>query len=56
MRLGLDERPHTAGEVLRERLFHARCGLPERWARYYWKDITSREIPHPTRHRLRYAA
>jgi len=56
MRLGLDERPYTAREVLRKRLFHARCALPARWARYYWKDITSREIAHPTRHRLRYAA
>ena len=56
MRLGLGERPLPAGEVLRERLFPARCGLPERWARYYWREITSREIPRSTRHRLRYAA
>jgi hypothetical protein len=56
MRLGLGERPQTAGEVLRERLFPGRCDLPARWARYYWKEVGSREIAHPTRHRLRYAA
>ena len=56
MRLGLGERPLPVREVLRERLFPARCGLPERWARYYWREVTTREIPHPTRHRLRYAA
>jgi hypothetical protein len=55
MRLGLDERPQTAPDVLCKRLFHARRGLPARWARYYWKDITSREFAHPTRHRRRYA-
>lgn len=56
MRLGLCQRPRSVREVLRQRLFPARCGLPERWARYYWKEVPSREIPHPTRHRLRYAA
>jgi len=56
MRLGLCERPRPVREVLRERLFPTRCVLPPRWGRYYWRAVTSREIPHPTRHRLRYAA
>jgi len=47
---------HPAARRVRGRAVRRRCGLPERWARYYWKDITTREIPHPTRHRLRYAA
>jgi hypothetical protein len=55
MRLGLDERPRAAGEVLRQRLFPARCHLPPRWARYYWREVPSREIPHPSRHHRRYA-
>jgi transposase-like protein len=55
MRLGLCERPRSVGEILRQRLFPGRCPLPPRWARYYWREIDSREIPHPVRHRLRRA-
>jgi hypothetical protein len=55
MRLGLTLRRWRVGEVLGERLFPRRTGLPERWRRYYWREVTTRAIARCRVHRLRYA-
>jgi hypothetical protein len=55
MRLGLLERPLSVRELLAQRLFPTRVGLPQRWARYYWREIETRRIARCARHRLRYA-
>ncbi len=55
MRLGLLERPLRVADVLARRLFPSRLRLPERWARYYWRQTPTRLIPHGTSHRLRLA-
>jgi transposase-like protein len=56
MRLGLEERRWTVEEVLRERRFPARVGLPERWGQYYWRRTPTRRIARPAEHRCMYAA
>lgn len=56
MRLGLLARRLTVPDILKERRFPGRIKLPQRWARYYWREITTRTLPHCTRHQLRYAA
>jgi len=44
------------GELLRERLFRTRQWLPERWAEYYDRLVTTRALPGVNRrHELRYA-
>jgi len=41
--------------VLAARLFPTRIALPPRWAMYYWREIPTRRIPNPARHRAVYA-
>jgi len=55
MRLGLASRPLKAWEVLRERLFVTRVGLPQRWRLYYWGLVMTRALPRGRPHRCRYA-
>jgi transposase-like protein len=55
MRLGLETRRRTVGEVLSERLFPSRVALPRRWAAYYWREIQTRVFARNRAHRLRYA-
>lgn len=55
MRAGLTARRLEVTDVLAERLFVSRSALPERWARYYWRKVPTRRIPHATTHRCRYA-
>jgi|AMFO01.1.fsa_nt_gi Transposase and inactivated derivatives len=53
---GWRERLLTVGELLRERLFRTRQWLPERWAEYYDRLVTTRALPGVNRqHELRYA-
>jgi hypothetical protein len=54
-RLGLVSRRRTVREILRQRLFATRIELPERVARYYRREITTRRIPNGRRHTLSYA-
>jgi hypothetical protein len=56
MRLGILEQRLTVPELLARRLFPSRIELPERWAQYYWREVTTRRIASCTKHRLRYAA
>jgi hypothetical protein len=55
MRLGITERKLSVREVLAKRLFPSRLGLPERWARYYWREIPTRAIPRCRMHRVAFA-
>jgi transposase-like protein len=56
MRLGLTGHRWRVEQLLKERLFPSRVVLPERWRRYYGRDVTTRAILQCRRHRLRYAA
>jgi hypothetical protein len=56
MALGLTDHPLTFREILAERLFPSRVRLPERLARYYWRQIHTRAYAKQRSHRLRYAA
>jgi transposase-like protein len=56
MRLGLLDHPLTVGEVLARRRFVTRERLPERWMRYYRRDLVTRRLPNGAYHRLRYAS
>lgn len=56
MRLGLLERRLSVSEILERRLFPGRIRLPERWARYYWRQIPTRMLPRASTHRRVYAA
>ena len=55
MRLGIFTHRLRATELLRERLFVTRVGLPERWQVYYWGRTVTRLMPRGRDHRLRYA-
>jgi hypothetical protein len=55
MRLGVLKRRLSVKEVLARRYFPSRVELPERWAKYYNREIETRRIAHCARHRLRYA-
>ena len=55
MRLGVCDRPWRVPELLATRLFPSRQPLPQRWARYYWRKIVTRRIPHGVEHRKAYA-
>jgi hypothetical protein len=55
-RLGILKRKLTVEDVLRERLFPSRVGLPERWVPYYWRLTPTRRIPNGRRHTCKYAA
>ena len=56
MRLGILEQRLTVPQLLARRLFPSRVVLPERWAQYYRREITTRRIDNCARHQLRYAA
>jgi hypothetical protein len=56
MRLGLFQHPLTPRHLLSHRLFPTQIGLPQLWARYYWRQVATRQIPHNARHQRRYAA
>jgi hypothetical protein len=56
MRLGILPRRLRVPDLLRQRLFVTRVGLPERWQKYYWGKIKTRLMPQGREHRLRYAA
>jgi hypothetical protein len=55
MRLGILRQRVRAQQLLRERLFVTREGLPERWQDYYWGSTPTRMMPRGRAHRLRYA-
>jgi hypothetical protein len=55
MRLGLARRPLRVRELLRERLFVTRVGLPEVWLGYYLGQVVTPAIARCRRHALRYA-
>jgi hypothetical protein len=55
MRLGLLDRRLTVRDLLAERLFVTRSRLPARWQRHYWRQETTRRIPHGAGHRRVYA-
>lgn len=56
MKLGLETRPLRPQDILRRRLFPSLVPLPQPLARYYWRDVETRQLPSATRHALRYAA
>jgi hypothetical protein len=56
MRLGLASQRGTVAELLSERLFPSRIELPACWARYYWRQVSTRAFARNRVHRLRYAA
>ena len=56
MRLGLLDRRLTVSDILAQRLFPTRIALPERWARYYWRQTPTRMIPRAVGHRRVHAA
>jgi len=56
MAMGLRSSPLTTEELLSERLFPTRVELPERWARYYWREVPTRSVRNCRRHALKYAA
>jgi len=53
-RLGILGRKLQVEDVLAQRLFPTRIALPARWADYYWREIPTRRIPNPVRHRAVY--
>jgi hypothetical protein len=55
MRLGLIDRPVPMKELLGERLFPERVRLPAEWERYYRREVMTRRIANPRRHRLKLA-
>jgi len=54
--LGLRDHALTVEEVLCRRLFPSRVPLPPPLARYYWRDVETRQVPNGTRHALKLAA
>ena len=56
MRAGVTDRRWSVDELLAERLFPGRIQLPERWAKYYWREVATRMLPNGRTHRLKYAA
>jgi hypothetical protein len=44
----------TAPEILQDRLFATRTELPQRWRRYYDRDVRTRALPRQRRHELTY--
>jgi transposase-like protein len=55
MRLGLLPHRLTAPQLLATRLFPTRTDLPERWRRYYWREVPTRMIPRAATHRKVFA-
>jgi hypothetical protein len=56
MRAGVSPRRYTLKAILGKRLFPGRIALPERWARYYWRQTPTRCLARVRTHTLRYAA
>lgn len=56
MRVGVQSRPLRIAQVLGTRLFRTRASLPERWARYYDREVPTREIPNGDPVRRRFVA
>ena len=55
MRLGVEHRRWRADEILGQRLFPGRVGLPPAWAAHYRRELGTRHLAANRRHRLRYA-
>ena len=55
MRVGLTERAIPVAELLRERLFPERVGLPAPWSDYYRRRVPTARIKNPRQHRLKRA-
>lgn len=55
MRAGVASRRLRLRDILARRLFVTHVRLPARWARYYWRKVTTRRIEHCREHRCRYA-
>ena len=55
MRAGFAGGPIPVRTLLRERLFESRVELPKLWREYYRRELNTRRIPSPRRHRLRRA-
>lgn len=55
MKKGLLDRRLTVDEILGQRLFPDRIGLPPRWWEYYERTIETRALPVNRRHELKYA-
>jgi len=55
MRVGLRDRPLEMAELLQGRRFPTRIVLPALWLAYYRRDVPTRPIAHPRRHRLKLA-
>ena len=56
MRAGVCTHRLSVSQVLSERLFPGRIGLPEGWAEHYWGRVPTRRIEHTREHTLKYAA
>ena len=56
MRAGVCTHRLSVRQVLSERLFPGRIGLPEGWAEHYWGRVPTRRIEHTREHTLKYAA
>src|SRR5262245_522502 len=56
MRAGACEHRWSVKQVLAERLFPGRIGLPEGWAEHYWGRVPTRRIAKTRQHTLEYAA
>jgi transposase-like protein len=56
MRLDLTPRLLTWPEILAQRLFVARVGLPDPLSGYYWGRVPTRQLPQARNHQLRYAS
>ena len=55
MRAGFLDRPLEVSEILRERRFPFRVGLPSPWQGYYQRLVPTARIANPRRHNLRLA-
>src|SRR4029078_11075518 len=50
MLAGITDRLVPIAELLKERLFPSRVGLPEPWQGYYWRVVASTPSPTPRGH------
>ena len=55
VRRGVMRRRWRMRELFRERLFPSRIALPERWRRYYERQVATRYLTNNRRHQLHYA-
>jgi transposase-like protein len=55
MRVGLTATPLSPGQLLKDRLFFRRVGMPGSWRGYYRRLVPTVGIPRPRRHELRLA-